>query len=504
MDLTLISKVENFLSKQYKDVEASLKPFPNGKIPHSFWQVPGVTDNLDSEVAPMRYPQVKTFEYSKKWLGNKNKDGEYVRAQDDLLRQWAEEQISQASPSSPFSSTSSSSLANYGIDWTCLPESLRTFSQTELLSRYHNVLRADLNRGPWTCDEESKLYNLANDKKYDGHHWANIADELGTRRSPMQCFKHYQIFLNKHLISKDAWTKEETETMLAARRKYGQRNWTEITHEVPHRTANQCFMRARNVGRSKINQSSGAFSDIEERLLVLGAIAYGVIPFKKKIKKGGKDCDIVEGNERSCNDHTSTEDMEICDERDGEREREGEGKRDSTSMSEEPSTKVNKKKNTHLWGVYNKYPKKFSQHHGGAHGSHIWSNVADLLPGRDESQVRDKWLDSLDPRLHATSFTSQEDEKLLETVRVVGRGNWAKVALQMPGRCDKQLMKRWEKIAGKESDEFTQQRLKRRLIYPSRLDRKGGKLDSTRMGLEDDFEVRLRAPGLDSQLSIDV
>ena len=47
-------------------------------------------------------------------------------------------------------------------------------------------------------EEDKRLLEIA--RKHNGYNWEAIAAELGTRRSPMMCFKRYQRSLNTDLL----------------------------------------------------------------------------------------------------------------------------------------------------------------------------------------------------------------------------------------------------------------------------------------------------------------
>jgi hypothetical protein len=43
-----------------------------------------------------------------------------------------------------------------------------------------------------------------------------------------------------------------------------------------------------------------------------------------------------------------------------------------------------------------------------------WVNIAALVPGRDPSRCREKWVNVLDPSVKRGPFTPEEDQQLLE------------------------------------------------------------------------------------------
>ncbi|XP_061339078.1 transcription factor MYB3R-5-like [Gastrolobium bilobum] len=72
-----------------------------------------------------------------------------------------------------------------------------------------------------------------------------------------------------------------------------------------------------------------------------------------------------------------------------------------------------------------------------------WIQVAKFVPGRTQSQCRDRYLNSLDPSLKWGGWTKEEDLRL-EAAIVKHRFCWSKVAEDVPPRTDSQCRKRWK------------------------------------------------------------
>jgi hypothetical protein len=78
------------------------------------------------------------------------------------------------------------------------------------------------------------------------------------------------------------------------------------------------------------------------------------------------------------------------------------------------------------------------------HGSN-WVAVAVLVPGRTKKQCRKRWVESLDPNIKRRGWTVEEDTKLTEAVKELGK-DWVAVAALVPGRNNIQCRHRWVEV----------------------------------------------------------
>jgi hypothetical protein len=179
------------------------------------------------------------------------------------------------------------------ISWSEIAERLKKTPQ-DCLSHYYNVCDPSLNKSDWTAEEEKQLLRIAERHSY--HNWHLISEELGTKRTPIACLKHYQQTLNSDLIKSSEWTLEEDGTLKEALEKYGVGEWQHIATCLPGRSAAQCLNRYRKSFLCQENIVSGAWTEEEERRLFLAAYAYDV-PMLDDLKKSVEDRNTLLGKQ---------------------------------------------------------------------------------------------------------------------------------------------------------------------------------------------------------------
>jgi len=78
------------------------------------------------------------------------------------------------------------------------------------------------------------------------------------------------------------------------------------------------------------------------------------------------------------------------------------------------------------------------------HSLNDWISVSRFVGnGRNRSQCSQRWFRCLDPRIEKSKWTSSEDQKLRDLVKLYGDHSWAKVASKMGSRSDVQCRYRW-------------------------------------------------------------
>ena len=82
-----------------------------------------------------------------------------------------------------------------------------------------------------------------------------------------------------------------------------------------------------------------------------------------------------------------------------------------------------------------------------------WAKVAQHVPGRTEMQVRERYVNHLDPEVESNQPFTEEELAVVQrevpnhTNPKSGRISWAKVARLLPSRTDRQVKKAWERLS---------------------------------------------------------
>mmetsp|Transcript_588 Transcript_588/g.781 ORF Transcript_588/g.781 Transcript_588/m.781 type:complete len:491 (-) Transcript_588:1417-2889(-) len=284
-----------------------------------------------------------------------------------------------------------------------------------------------------------------------------MAEELKKKSSPKKP-KKPKVVLNKttneedarleeELVKADAegikggpWSEVEDNILRVAVTSYNSQNWTKISEHLPGRTPVQCLAHWRNVLNSKVVKGKGSWTPEEDNQLRAVVAKHGPKSWSSVIaphlkNRMGKQC-----RERWHN-HLNPD-----------------LKKSSWSQDEEKIARQ----------AHEKYGNK-------------WAQIAKLLPGRSDNDVKNHWYASLRRRKSRQSsvegvyknldgspkkrkrivdgkevfedddrnlgkWTPEEGATLLALVDKFGPKNWSFIALHLPGRTDIQCLQHWRHV----------------------------------------------------------
>ncbi|CAL1535089.1 unnamed protein product [Lymnaea stagnalis] len=131
---------------------------------------------------------------------------------------------------------------------------------------WDNQVRPTLNTSAWSKEEENKLLDLVTNSETGN--WANIAADLGSGRTPFQCFSHYQRNFNPELKPRP-WTKAENEKLLKVttntKENMGYYSWRHVASMIESRSPIECMLRFNKIDPK---QHHGKWSSFEDAKLL--------------------------------------------------------------------------------------------------------------------------------------------------------------------------------------------------------------------------------------------
>ncbi|KAJ3812932.1 hypothetical protein EV368DRAFT_31448 [Lentinula lateritia] len=127
----------------------------------------------------------------------------------------------------------------------------------------------------WTLDELKKLKEIVAEKEKDEEYeldWVDVAQELGTSRTPIDCMRHGFKRVNH------TWAPEADRKLFEAVQVYGTENWALVAiHVSPNVTSVQCQMRYNRSLDPLLNKSPWSSAEdkrLNEIVSVLGSMSW--------------------------------------------------------------------------------------------------------------------------------------------------------------------------------------------------------------------------------------
>jgi hypothetical protein len=96
-------------------------------------------------------------------------------------------------------------------------------------------------------------------------------------------------------------------------------------------------------------------------------------------------------------------------------------------------------------------------------GSHPWVAIKEHIPGRTDVQCRERWCNILNPELNSGPWTEEEDQKLIQAIKLHGIGKWSLISEICRPRTDNQCWRRWKTLNSEEVYEYKKKIQKRDL-----------------------------------------
>jgi hypothetical protein len=362
-----------------------------------------------------------------------------TEARRDSHRIWASEEDAKLS----------NAVKKHGNGWVSIAAIIPGRNIKECRLRWLNFVDPsnDQKMGKWTTEEDAKLISAV--KKYDKH-WVSVAALVPGRnnnrkmgkwtsvaalvpgRTDRQCRHRWGKYLDPDNIDTTAmgkWTAEEDAKLIEGVQKHGN-SWVAVAVLVPGRNNTECRDRWVRHVDPDTNRKVGKWTSKEDAKLIEG------------VQKHGKDwlavAALVPGrNNEDCHSRWNNHEDPSIDRTAG---------RTSNVTVSSPLQSTGAPRAPHRIRTSEEDAKLTDAE--AKHGRD-WVSVAALVPGRTNSQCRERWIHALHPGIDSAKgrWTAKEEAMLIDAVKKYDK-DWVAVAALVPGRTNSQCLQKWVKCVG--------------------------------------------------------
>lgn len=237
----------------------------------------------------------------------------------------------------------------------------------------------------------------------DGIDWQRVAQMVGGR-SAGDCMSHWTMTAHPR-VNKGPWTNDEDVQLVKLAKEYKERNWCGIAEQLQtNRTPVACL--ARYHGKLNRNFTRKDWTKEEDKLLREAVAVYGESSWQLVAEYVG--------------------------------ERTGQQCLFRWTKSIDPRLKKGR------WSA--KEDKKLSEAVS-RYGIGRWAKISSAVPGRTDSQCRERYMNVLDPSLKHGEWSTEEDQRLMTAVNELGPGKWSEVSKLVGFRTDSSCWRRWARLS---------------------------------------------------------
>ncbi|XP_054583522.1 snRNA-activating protein complex subunit 4 [Eptesicus fuscus] len=247
--------------------------------------------------------------------------------------------------------------------------------------------------------------------RLDSHDWEKISNiNFEGSRSAEEIRKFWQNWEHPS-INKQEWTRPELDQLKAIAAEHGHLHWQKIAEELgTRRSAFQCLQQFQQHNKDLKRR---AWTEAEDRMLTQLVQEMRVgnhIPYRRIVY-------YMEGRDSVQLIYRWTKNLDP-------RLRKG-------LWTPEEDTK--------LLQAVAKY------------GEHDWCKIREEVPGRSDTQCRERYIRRLHFSVKKGRWSPKEEEKLLELIEKHGVGRWEKIASELPHRTGPQCLSKWKIIVRRRS-----------------------------------------------------